>query len=82
MTASRLDTAYRLGAGGDDVYAALLDAHRGLAPEESARLNVRLVLLLANQLGDPATVIAAIRRAREGIGAGSDAGCGHPLTAD
>lgn len=42
----------RLGAAGDDVYAALMAAHEGLSFEESARLNARLVLLLANAVGD------------------------------
>ncbi|MBO6900148.1 MAG: DUF2783 domain-containing protein [Rhizobiaceae bacterium] len=42
----------RLGAAGDDFYAALMAAHEGLSFEESAKLNARLVLLLANQVGD------------------------------
>jgi hypothetical protein len=44
--------ADRLGPDGDDVYAALMAAHEGLSFEESARLNARLVLLLANEVGD------------------------------
>ena len=43
----------RLGSAGDDFYAALMAAHEGLSFEESARLNARLVLLLANEVGDP-----------------------------
>jgi hypothetical protein len=54
----------RLGAGGDDFYAALMAAHEGLSFEESARLNARLVLLLANQVGDLETLRAAIEAAR------------------
>lgn len=42
----------RLGAAGDDFYQALMDAHEGLPFDESARLNARLVLLMANQIGD------------------------------
>lgn len=42
----------RLGAQGDDFYAALMAAHEGLTPEESARLNARLVLILGNLVGD------------------------------
>lgn len=42
----------RLGAAGDDFYAALMAAHEGLSFEESAALNARLVLLLANEVGD------------------------------
>lgn len=55
----------RLGAAGDDFYAALMAAHEGLSFEESARLNARLVLLLANQVGDLETLRAAIEAARK-----------------
>ena len=34
----------------DDFYAALLEAHEGLSDRESASLNARLVLLLANRV--------------------------------
>lgn len=54
--------ADRLGAAGDDIYAALMAAHDGLDFEASASLNARLVLLLANEVGDPARVLAAIER--------------------
>lgn len=64
MTKPPLDTSFRLGARGDDVYAALLEAHRGLADDASARLNARLVLILANLVGDADTVLAAIAKAR------------------
>ena len=36
----------------DAFYEQLLDAHTGLSPEQSALLNARLILLLANQIGD------------------------------
>jgi hypothetical protein len=39
-------------ANPDDFYERLLDAHRGLTAEQSAQLNARLILLLANQVGD------------------------------
>jgi hypothetical protein len=55
----------RLGAAGDDFYAALMAAHEGLSFEESARLNARLVLLLANRVGDLETLRAAIEAARK-----------------
>lgn len=42
----------RLGTAGDDVYAALMAAHEGLSLEQSTKLNARLVLLLANEVGD------------------------------
>lgn len=43
----------RLGMFGDDFYAMLMAAHQGLTFEESSRLNAKLVLLLANEVGDP-----------------------------
>lgn len=55
----------RLGPAGDVFYAALLQAHQGLTEEESARLNARLVLILANQVGDLDILRAAINKARE-----------------
>lgn len=54
----------RLGTAGDDFYAALMAAHDGLSLEESTRLNARLVLLLANEVGDLERVKRAIEAAR------------------
>ena len=36
----------------DAFYAALADLHRDRSPELSERINARLILLLANQVGD------------------------------
>ncbi len=36
----------------DAFYEQLLDAHQGLDPQQSELLNARLILLLANQVGD------------------------------
>jgi Protein of unknown function (DUF2783) len=36
----------------DGFYEALLDAHEDLSPEESVAFNARLILILANQIGD------------------------------
>lgn len=44
----------------DALYAAIVDAHRGLTAEASAALNARLVLLLANHIGDAAVIREAI----------------------
>ncbi|NGO55088.1 DUF2783 domain-containing protein [Allomesorhizobium camelthorni] len=54
-----------LGADGDVFYAALLKAHEGFSPEDSARLNARLVLILANQVGDREVLQAALEKAME-----------------
>jgi hypothetical protein len=51
----------------DDFYQALIDAHAGLSEAQSAVLNARLVLLLANQVGDLATLRAAIAAARDSL---------------
>lgn len=55
----------RLGPGGDDFYAALMKAHEGLSFEESAHLNAKLVLLLANQVGDLGVIHAVLKAAQE-----------------
>ena len=36
----------------DGFYAELINAHEGLSDEESAALNARLILLLANHIGN------------------------------
>ena len=48
----------------DDFYQALIEAHAGLTDEQSATLNARLVLLLANQIGDLNALRQAIAAAR------------------
>lgn len=52
----------------DGLYAALIDAHADLTEAESAALNARLVLLLANHIGDPAVLAEALTVARTSIG--------------
>lgn len=48
----------------DGFYELLLDAHQGLSREQSEALNARLILLLANQVGDVQTLAACIAAAR------------------
>ena len=48
----------------DDFYQALIEAHAGLSEEQSAALNARLILLLANQVGDLETLKAALAAAK------------------
>ncbi len=48
----------------DDFYNALMDAHSGLPEAESHALNARLVLLMANQIGDRSVLRAALSAAR------------------
>jgi hypothetical protein len=64
---------------GDDFYEALLAAHQGLDEKESAALNARLVLLLANHIGTLPVLREALALARAGVRSGeqgSDAGIG------
>jgi len=58
-----LDTTPRL-ADPDALFAALVQAHRELDAPASRALDARLVLLLANHIGDMAVVLEAIARAR------------------
>jgi hypothetical protein len=59
-----LITAPHLSAP-DDFYEALIDAHRDLSPADSHALNARLVLLLANHVGDVEVLREALRAARD-----------------
>ena len=51
----------------DDFYEALLAAHQGLTPAQSHDLNARLVLLLANQVGDIGVLKAVLAAARHSV---------------
>lgn len=62
----------RLGPAGDAVYAALMAAHDGLDADQSQALNARLVLMLANRVGDAGAVIALIDQARALCDTGKD----------
>lgn len=53
-------------ADADGFYAKLLATHRGLTEAQSQALNARLVLILANHVGDAATLDAALALARNG----------------
>ncbi len=49
----------------DDFYATLLAAHEGLTKEESDALHARLILILANHIGDNKLLEQAIEAARQ-----------------
>ncbi len=51
-------------AAPDDLYEQLLELHRDLNPEESQAVNARLILLLANHIGDPDVLSEAIELAK------------------
>jgi Protein of unknown function (DUF2783) len=48
----------------DAAYRALIEAHRGLSDSASAELNARLVLILAQQIGDLEVLTSALDLAR------------------
>ena len=52
---------------GDDFYEALIETHRDLSDEQSQLLNAKLILLLANQVGDISALKQALAIAREGV---------------
>ena len=51
-------------ADADGFYEQLLDAHQGLSEPQSALLNARLILLLANQVGDARVLKECVEAAR------------------
>jgi len=51
----------------DDFYQELIELHRDLSDEQSALLNAKLILLLANHIGDAAVLREAMRAAREDV---------------
>ena len=67
MTALRAESAFD---DPDRAYRALIEAHRGLSEEESAALNTRLVLILANHIGDADILAEALALAKRALGAG------------
>lgn len=52
---------------GDDFYQLLIDSHRDLTDAQSAQLNARLILLLANHVGDLSVLREALALARDGM---------------
>jgi hypothetical protein len=51
----------------DDFYEALIDTHRDLSKEQSELVNAKLILLLANHIGDMDVLREGMARAREGV---------------
>ncbi|SLN33998.1 hypothetical protein ROJ8625_01578 [Roseivivax jejudonensis] len=48
----------------DGFYAELIAAHDGLTDDESAAFNARLILILANHVGDRSALTEALEAAR------------------
>ncbi len=55
-------------ADADGFYAELIDSQRGLSEEEALQMMARLILLLANHVGDRAVLSEAIHHARDPAG--------------
>jgi hypothetical protein len=53
-----------LGPDSDAFYNALMNTHEGLTEAQSHALNARLVLILANEIGDLKTLTALLETAR------------------
>ena len=49
----------------DAAYVALVEAHRGLSVEAGASLNAKLVLILANHIGDLSVLREAVALAKQ-----------------
>ena len=50
---------------GDDFYQLLIDTHRDLSESQSAMLNAKLILILANHVGDISVLREAMQIARQ-----------------
>jgi Protein of unknown function (DUF2783) len=61
-----LDTEPKLQAP-DDFYQELIALHRDLSEAESALVNAKLILLLANHIGDREVLTAAMAAARDDV---------------
>lgn len=48
-------------AAPDDIYGLIVDAHAGRSEAESMKINAKLVLLLANHIGDREVILQAVR---------------------
>lgn len=60
---THLNTSMNI-AGPDDFYADLMAAHEGLSKAESDAFNARLILLLANHVGDRTILSEALEAAK------------------
>jgi hypothetical protein len=52
-------------ANPDEAFVALVEARRGLSEAAAAALDARLVLILANHIGDAEVLLEAIALARD-----------------
>ena len=62
----------------DDFYEELIRMHRGLTDAQSALVNAKLILLLANHIGDAQVLRAAMDAARDDVVRTAQAGAPRP----
>jgi Protein of unknown function (DUF2783) len=67
MAEHTVRTEENFGGRGDDFYEALISAHQGLSEAESHTLNARVVLILANHIGDLKVVQETLALARRSL---------------
>ncbi len=60
----KLNTGFNL-QDGDGFYADVLKLHEGKSEAQSAAINAKLILLLANHIGDRAVLAEALEKAAE-----------------
>jgi hypothetical protein len=58
------ETPLRAYTPGDDFYDLLIETHRELSDEQSRAVNARLILMLANHIGDLRVLREALAAAR------------------
>jgi hypothetical protein len=58
-------------AAPDEFYESLIDLHRGRSEEQSALVNAKLILLLANHIGDADVLREAMAAAAQGVARGA-----------
>lgn len=68
---AKLKTDPRI-ADPDGLYEAIIDAHRDLREAEGQKLDAKLILLLANHIGDAEVVREALAVARDTTKAGPE----------
>lgn len=49
----------------DEIYDAIVDAHKGLSEEECRTYDARLILLLVNHIGDEEVIREALKAAEK-----------------
>ena len=64
LMSEKLNTKSNL-ADYDDVYQMIIDMHLGLTDEESQSANAKLILALANHIGDASVIAEAVNIARD-----------------